>query len=102
MAASSASLLPHGGGSLTGTFRSSSGSISPALKLSTTISSNGIAIGYCAGLLVQCLGIGLVVATGSTTFSLRLVLFVVGLWWFTFTIPAALWLRPRPGPPLPS
>ena len=28
------------------------------------------------------------------------VLFVIGLWWFTFTIPAALWLRPRPGPPL--
>jgi UMF1 family MFS transporter len=38
----------------------------------------------------------------STTFSLRLVLFLIGLWWFLFTIPAALWLRPRPGPPLPK
>ena len=102
LAASSASLLPNGGGSLSGTFSSLSGTISPALKLSTKISSNGIAIGYCAGLLVQCLSIGLVAAAGSTTFSLRLVLFAVGLWWFVFTFPAALWLRPRPGPPLPS
>lgn len=36
----------------------------------------------------------------STTLSLRTVLFFIGLWWFVFTIPAALWLRPRPGPPL--
>jgi len=28
------------------------------------------------------------------------VLFVVGVWWFAFSIPAAIWLRPRPGPPL--
>jgi UMF1 family MFS transporter len=98
----STALLPNGGADLSSSFRSSSVKISPELKLSTKISSNGIAIGYCAGLLVQCLGIVLAVATGSTTFSLRLVLFVVGLWWFIFTIPAALWLRPRPGPPLPS
>lgn len=76
--------------------------LSPELKLSTKISSNGIGIGYIAGLLVQTLGIGIVLFTGSTTFSLRLVLFLVGFWWFIFTIPAALWLRPRPGPPLPA
>ena len=76
--------------------------LSPALKLSTTISSNGIGIGYIAGLIVQMLAVLIVVANGSTTFSLRLVLFVVGLWWFIFTVPAAMWLRPRPGPPLPE
>jgi len=32
--------------------------------------------------------------------SLRLVLFGIGLWWFVFSIPAVLWLRPRPGPPI--
>lgn len=74
--------------------------VSPELKLSTKISSYGIGIGYIAGVLVQCVAILIVVATGSTTFSLRLVLFVIGLWWFVFSIPAALWLRPRPGPPL--
>ena len=82
--------------------RASPVTISPELKLSTRISSNGVAIGYLAGLLVQCIAIGIVVATGSTTFSLRLVLFIIGLWWLCFSIPAALWLRPRPGPPLPE
>lgn len=72
------------------------------LRLSTQISSRGIGIGYVAGLFVQSAAILLVLSTGSTTFSLRLVLFIVGAWWLVFTIPAALWLRPRPGPPLPS
>ena len=51
---------------------------------------------------MQTFGIVLVVSTGSTTWSLQLVLFFVGAWWFIFTIPAAMWLRPRPGPPLPD
>ena len=75
---------------------------SRALQLSTQISSYGIGIGYVAALLLQSLSILIIVLTGSSTFSLRLVLFVVGAWWFTFTIPATLWLRPRPGPPLES
>lgn len=75
--------------------------ISPELQLSTQISSYGIGIGYIAGVLVQCIAIGIVVATGSTSFSLRLVLFFIGLWWLLFSLPPAMWLRPRPGPPLP-
>lgn len=75
--------------------------VSPELRLSTQISAYGIGIGYIAGLLVQVAGILIVIATGSTTLSLRLVLLLAGAWWFFFTIPAALWLRPRPGPPLP-
>jgi MFS transporter, UMF1 family len=86
----------------TKTSKPSAAAISPELQLSTKISSNGIGIGYIAGLFVQSVAILLVVSTGSTTFSLRLVLFVIGTWWLVFTIPAALWLRPRPGPPLPS
>lgn len=72
------------------------------LQLSTQISSTGIGIGYSAGLFLQCVSIVIIFAMKSTTFSLRVVLFGIGLWWFLFTIPAALWLRPRPGPPLPS
>jgi len=72
------------------------------LQLSTQISSTGIGIGYSAGLFVQCVAIAVIFAMKSTTFSLRVVLFLIGAWWFIFTIPAALWLRPRPGPPLPS
>ncbi|KAK5949875.1 Autophagy protein 22 [Knufia fluminis] len=76
--------------------------VSAKMKLATRISSNGIGIGYLAGLLVQISLIFVLAATGSTTFSLRLVLCIVGLWWGLFSIPTALWLRPRPGPPLPS
>lgn len=84
--------------------QTSSAPVSPALRLSTKISSYGIGIGYIAAVIVQTLGITIVVVadsmTTSTTLTLRIVLFLVGLWWFIFTIPAALWLRPRPGPPL--
>ena len=74
---------------------------SSELQLSTHISSYGIGIGYIAAVLVQTFAIFIVILLGSSTFSLRLVLFIVGLWWLVFTIPAALWLRPRPGPPIP-
>ena len=76
------------------------------LRLSTQISSTGIGIGYSAGLFLQCLAIVVVSLMGSAkfslVFSLRVVIFLIGVWWFVFTIPAAFWLRPRPGPPLPS
>jgi UMF1 family MFS transporter len=72
-----------------------------ALQLSTRISSNGMGIGYIGAVILQVLCIGVVMVTHQTTFSLRLVLFLIGLWWLLFTVPAILWLRPRPGPPLP-
>lgn len=78
--------------------------VSPELSLSTQISSYGIGIGYIAALLVQTLAILIILlikaVSDSDTLALRVVLFFVGLWWLLFTIPAALWLRPRPGPPL--
>lgn len=75
---------------------------SAELQLSTQISSTGIGIGYSAGLFLQCVCIVIVFAMKSTTLSLRVALFIIGAWWFVFTFPAALWLRPRPGPPVPS
>lgn len=73
---------------------------SQELALATQISSYGIAIGYIAALLVQTIGIFVVIAFQSSNFGLRLVLFIIGAWWFLFTLPTARWLRPRPGPPL--
>ncbi|KAI8628034.1 MFS general substrate transporter [Xylariaceae sp. FL1651] len=70
------------------------------LKLSTMISAKGIGIGYGAALFVQCVAIILLITMKSSTWSQRVVLLFIGLWWAIFTIPAALWLRPRPGPPL--
>ncbi|KAH9902302.1 autophagy-related protein 22-like protein [Xylariomycetidae sp. FL2044] len=72
------------------------------LQLSTQISAKGIGIGYGAALFVQCVSIMILVAMGSSTWSQRVVLLFVGSWWAIFTIPAAFWLRPRPGPPLAS
>ncbi|CAG8303521.1 unnamed protein product [Penicillium salamii] len=70
------------------------------LKLSTQISSTGIGIGYIGAVILQVISILVVVVVRPPTFALRVVLFLIGLWWFAFTIPAALWLRTRPGPPL--
>ena len=72
------------------------------LALSTQISSKGIGIGYCAALFVQCVAIFVVYKMHNSIWSLRVVLFGIGAWWGLFTIPAAMWLRPRPGPPLPA
>lgn len=102
IADSTAALLPGNSSAadLTAPGRQSPAAPSLELALSTKISSYGIGIGYIAAVLVQTLSIFIILLTGSTTFSLRLVLFVVGAWWFVFSIPSAFWLRPRPGPPL--
>lgn len=70
------------------------------MQLSTKISSYGVAIGYMAAVAVQVLSIVIIKTTGGSLFSLRLVLFVIGAWWLCFSIPAAMCLRARPGPPL--
>jgi MFS transporter, UMF1 family len=84
------------------------GAASPELKLSNQISSKGVGISYAAAVFVQIVGIVIVItfsklspSTSKSTIPMRVVLFLVGLWWAVFTIPSALWLRPRPGPPLP-
>lgn len=102
LATSGASFLPYDEDDRTEPTRASPAAVSKEMRLATRISANGIGIGYIAGLIVQIGGLVLVALTHSTTFSLRLVLFVVGLWWAVFSIPAALWLRSRPGPPLPA
>ena len=78
---------------------------SPELQLSTQISSYGLGIGYISAVTLQILSILLLLAMMDPTretslFSLKLILFLIGLWWGLFTIPSAIWLRPRPGPPL--
>lgn len=79
-------------------------STSVELQLSAKISSKGVGIGYIAAVFVQLLSIGLLFGlsktNASSTLPLRLVLLLIGIWWFAFTIPTVLYLRPRPGPPL--
>ncbi|KIE01873.1 Autophagy-related protein 22, partial [Metarhizium majus ARSEF 297] len=73
---------------------------STELQLSSRMSAKGMGIGYIAALFVQCLSIGILLSMKNSTWSQRVVLFVIGTWWAVFTVPSALWLRPRPGPPL--
>ncbi|KAI5206047.1 MFS general substrate transporter [Aureobasidium subglaciale] len=80
---------------------------SPALTLSNKISAKGVGLGYLAAVLVQIVSIGMLFGLGKVNFSsqsipLRLVLLLVGVCWAIGTIPGALWLRDRPGPPLKS
>lgn len=70
------------------------------MQLSTKVSSYGIGIGYFAAVIVQVLSVFILKAMGGDLFSLRVVLFMIGSWWLCFTIPAAYFMRPRPGPPL--
>lgn len=83
------------------------GGNSPALALSTKISAKGVGLGYMAAVGVQVISIGLLFGMSklhlsSQSIPLRTVLFVVGVCWGVGTLPCALWLRDRPGPPLKS
>ena len=78
---------------------------SPALKLSTQISSRGVGLGYAAAVSTQVLSIGLLILLKKAHFKsestpLRVVLLFGGICWFLLTLPGAFWLRNRPGPPL--
>jgi UMF1 family MFS transporter len=80
----------------------------PEHTLSNQISAQGIGIGYAAAFVAQILSIGILIFCSkalhvqSKTLPMRIILFFVGIWWALFTLPAALWLRQRPGPPLPA
>ncbi|EUC51056.1 hypothetical protein COCMIDRAFT_80448 [Bipolaris oryzae ATCC 44560] len=78
------------------------------LERSAQISSKGVGYGYMAAVFVEIIAILIIfvfsktsLAKTSPTLSIRVVLFMVGLWWAIFSIPTLLWLRERPGPPLP-
>ncbi|KAL8707514.1 MAG: hypothetical protein Q9220_007456 [cf. Caloplaca sp. 1 TL-2023] len=79
--------------------------ISSELLESTQISARGIGIGYIAAVIVQLFAVAIILITksssDSTTLALRIVLLFIGSWWLAFALPAAMWLRPRPGPPIP-
>ncbi|KAI0998613.1 Autophagy-related protein 22-2 [Podosphaera aphanis] len=75
-------------------------STSVGMHVSSQISSTGIGLGYSASLFLQCILTFIIWVMGSTTYALQVALFLIGLWWAIFSIPATIWLRPRPGPPI--
>ncbi|KAK4457991.1 putative autophagy-related protein 22 [Cladorrhinum samala] len=102
LADSTAALLPRDRISIASKAQAHQEVTSQELTLSTHISSKGIGIGYLAALFLQCVAIFILIQMKNTTWSQRIVLFVIGAWWAIFTVPAAMWLRPRPGPALPA
>ena len=100
LASETTALLPHTDTTMKSAYTPPPTSTSKELALSTRISSSGIGIGYIAALLVQAACITAVRAMHSSLFSLRIALFLIGLWWFLFSVPVAWLLRSRPGPPL--
>lgn len=79
------------------------------LERSSQISSRGVGYGYASAVLVQVLSILVLWLFSKTeiqkrnpSLSIRVILMIVGLWWAVFTVPTLLWLKPRPGRPLPA
>ncbi|KAG8931549.1 Autophagy protein 22 [Tulasnella sp. 418] len=65
-------------------------------RTTSRISSQGIAIGYAAGIALLVIALIPVIMMKGSTFSLRLAISLSGIWWAVFTIPGAFWL---PGGP---
>lgn len=61
-------------------------------RATSRISSQGIAAGYAAGILLLLLALVPVTQMHGSTFSLRLAIGLSGAWWLLFSIPAAIWL----------
>jgi UMF1 family MFS transporter len=113
MANSVSALLENGNGESANTQKhhaSHEEIVSREMDLSTQISAKGIGIGYGGALFVQCLSIGILIAMNNTTWSQRVVLFMIGAWWTIFTVPAQcgfglgqarLWLTTSTNPSCP-
>jgi MFS transporter, UMF1 family len=79
------------------------------LELSAQISSRGVGYGYASAVFVQVLSILILWLFSKTAIQrqhpslpIRVILLLVGIWWAALTTPTLLYLRPRPGPPLPT
>ncbi|KAG5716593.1 Autophagy-related protein 22-2 [Termitomyces sp. T112] len=61
-------------------------------RVTSRISSFGIALGYGAGIFLLIIALIPVTLLQGSTFALRLAIGLSGVWWAVFTIPAAIWL----------
>lgn len=61
-------------------------------RATSRISSQGIALGYAAGILMLFVALIPVTLLHGTTFALRLAIGLSGAWWALFSLPSAAWL----------
>lgn len=66
-------------------------------RATSRISSQGIALGYAAGILLLLVALIPVTLLHGTTFALRLAIGLSGIWWALFSLPAAAWLPSSSG-----
>lgn len=71
-------------------------------KLSSFISTMGIAAGYCAGIIVILSVILYFYLIGTEGRSLQICIAACGIWWLVFSSASLYYLKYRPGPPLPE
>ena len=71
-------------------------------KLTSFISTMGIAAGYCAGIIVILAVILFFQIFGTEGRSIQICIAICGLWWLGFSSISFLHLKSRPGPPLPE
>jgi UMF1 family MFS transporter len=88
--------------------RSDSERLARDLERSAQFSSKGIGYGYMSAVFVQIISILILYLFSKTAIQkrhpslpIRVILLLVGTWWAALTTPTLLWLRSRPGPPLP-
>ncbi|KAG0347572.1 Autophagy protein 22 [Podila humilis] len=61
------------------------------------ISARGFAAGYLGGILLLLVCLYISFLDKGSTKSLKVGIFLSGLWWFLFAALAGMWLKPRPG-----
>ncbi|KAF9980966.1 Autophagy protein 22 [Modicella reniformis] len=69
-------------------------------KISNSLSSHSMAVGYGAGVCLLIVAAGIAVAMGQTTYSLQLGMALTGLWWFLVSFFTLKFMPSQPGQPL--
>ncbi|KAG0368033.1 Autophagy protein 22, partial [Gamsiella multidivaricata] len=69
-------------------------------KVSNSLSSHSMAVGYAAGVALLIIAAGIALAMGQSTYSLQIGMALAGLWWFCVSFFTMKFLAPQPGEPL--
>ncbi len=88
-------------GAATGVGKASKKLLSTYHDVQDEVSADGYFWGYVAGCLGNVIGAAGIFMSPNL-FGLRLVIFIMGFWWFVFALPLFAFVKTRPGPPFPS
>ncbi|KAF9361806.1 Autophagy protein 22 [Mortierella sp. AD094] len=69
-------------------------------KVSNSLSSHSMAVGYGAGVAMLIIAAGIAVALDQTTYSMQLGIALTGVWWFCVSFFTLKFMPPQPGEPL--